>query len=622
MSNPEPITQLLKEVAIQTVFEQILKSMGRFLKEKKLKFTSNTLSIEEAIFNHTHQINNWSKEISFSELMKEKKISETFIEVDILLMPRKKRIDPDECIGKIKCQELFEKNDKHLVILGQPGAGKTTLMKYLCQSVLFDPMFYADQFTLPILVRLRELNSYTGDHPVIFNYLFDQLGLSIAPEDKNDQVKEQDINLTKKRLLFHLLEKLCPLIILDGFDELATEKLKSKVVEEYKEYVLASRSGRIILTSRSSDYNYSIENTSVLEIAPLTEDQIASFSKKWLIDDQKVDDFLKNLQSSPFADTSIRPLALSHLCAIYERSGKIPDKPKTIYKKIVNLLLEDWDQERNVRRLTSYGNFEIDRKFEFLSNLAFEITTRYNQTVFSEDQLKEIYLSIYVNFSLPKNEASKVVKELESHSGLILQSGFKSFEFAHKSIHEYLSAEHLVKLPAIPKNGVLINKLPNELAIATAISSDPSAYFSELVLHRLSGGITNRFTRSIKEFSNYFYATYVNRLVIEKPDFNHSKEISYALVVLYTLLRNNDTGQLVLFETDLPLQFEDFLKLVFTRNRKFEFTKYYTLAKVHKSENAEDIIELKKTAKGDTYILDLPLLPKLYAKRSFITGFD
>ncbi len=45
--------------------------------------------------------------------------------------------------------------------------------------------------------------------------------------------------------------------------------------------------------------------------------------------------FTEQIKKSPFADTAIRPLTIAHLCAIFERAGRIPDKPKTFYRKIV-----------------------------------------------------------------------------------------------------------------------------------------------------------------------------------------------------------------------------------------------------------------------------------------------
>jgi len=78
------------------------------------------------------------------------------------------------------------------------------------------------------------------------------------------------------------------------------------------------------------------------------------------------------------------------------------------------------------------------------------------------------------------HEAQQVVNELETHTGLFIQSGYEQFEFAHKSLQEYLAAEYLVKLPSIPPERRILFKLPNELAIAVTISSNPSDYIIQV----------------------------------------------------------------------------------------------------------------------------------------------
>src|SRR3954447_10115796 len=106
------------------------------------------------------------------------------------------------------------------------------------------------------------------------------------------------------------------------------------------------------------------------------------------------------------------------------------------------------------------------------------------RSVYSKDDLISAYERIYDNFGLPSGEAAKVANELETHTGLFVQSGYDTFEFSHKSLQEYLTAEFIVRLPAVPSERRDLLRLPNELAISTAISSRPSQYFSHLVLDR------------------------------------------------------------------------------------------------------------------------------------------
>ena len=315
---------------------------------------------------------------------------------------------------------------------------------------------------------------------------------------------------------------------------------------------------------------------------------------------------MESLKISPFHDTTIRPLTIAHLCAIYERIGKIPDKPKTVYKKIINLLLEEWDEQRNIRRKSRYAQFEIDRKYEFLCSLSFVLTTLFSSTVFNKHSLLAAYEKIFNDYDLLKQEATIVVDELESHTGLFIQSGYNSYEFAHKSLQEYLTAEYIVKLPSIPDNSTLIHKLPNELAIAVTISSNSSLYFKELVQ-----GV---FTKVKLKIS--FIRTFLNRLLIEKPDFNQSDDLGYSALYLYSLYVfahiDTDSQQKLFLFDDLVEQFEEFMKLIFKRNSKRVIHENFEVIDEVESMSGNKILVLKSLDGSK-----VPFLKKVYCRSSF-----
>lgn len=374
------------------------------------------------------------------------------------------------------------------------------------------------------------------------------------------------------------------------------KKHREIVIKEIQELANFMENSKLIVTSRTSDFNYSLENVHVYELCSLDESQIELFAEKWLGDKSKAYDFLIAVRQSPFSDTTIRPLTIAHLCAIYERIGKIPDKPKTVYKKVINLLLEEWDEQRNVKRISSYASFEIDRKFEFLSSIAYYLSVKSKKSSFSKETLINAYLQIYENFDLGKKECSNVVQELETHTGLFIQSGFELYEFAHKSLQEYLTAEYIVKLPLLPNEKHLLQSLPNELAIAVSISSNPSNYLTELV--------QNRFLRNKLPYN--FFQTFVTRLLLEKPDFNKNEKVGIAALLLYSLYLNPfeaiDSRQLTLFVIDdMVTEFEMLIDDIFKRNTKKFLYVLYEKNSVSESINGTRILTLKKIQNSFKY---------------------
>ena len=340
------------------------------------------------------------------------------------------------------------------------------------------------------------------------------------------------------------------LVILEGFDEVISASKRKSIVSEIRKLCEVLINCRVIITSRTGDFEYHIDQTVQYELSPLTEPQIFEFSKKWLETTAEASYFVSAVGASPYSDTSIRPLTLSHLCAVYKRTGSIPEKPKTLYRKVVLLLVEEWDTQRSVVRLSKYAKFEADRKFEFISRFAYELKT----STFSIDLMQETYKSICDEFSLPVNEFRMVTAELENHTGLIVQSGVEQFEFAHKSLQEYLAAEYLVKLPHLPYTKDGLFERPNEIAIAVAISSNPSVYLTELVFFRFP----------TDTLPDGFASSFIERLILEKPDFKDMDILGIAILKLLSYEGGRKT------ETSYRL-----LKLTFKNNQYSYLRKFY-----------------------------------------------
>jgi len=502
----------------------------------------------DALVCHIHEVETWAKNISFKDLKKKKRIDEIYIDLDTYLMPMRTHISPEESHDKVNLKNAIFESDSHCIILGQPGAGKTTSMKKICSEYIDKKLSTEDR--VPVLIRFRDLSYGEENSPIVekMAQLF-RYQLEFTKELNRDFFYELTFDV-----MVSFLESLRGLLILEGFDEISNHSARKSALKEIKLLSRKLTETKMIITCRTGEFSEDIENIESYEIAPLTEQQIREFVNKWLRSDEKANHLISEMKNSPYMDTAIKPLSLAHLCAIYDRIGSIPDRPKTVYKKIVGLLLEEWDEQRSVERASLFAKFGVDRKFEFLTHLSFDLTCFHKTAVFDKRKLQNSYIKICKNFKLPESDSKQVVDEIEAHTGLFIQTGYDQYEFVHKSIQEYLTAEYIVRLPSINLIEQYIPLLGAELAIATSISTNPSLYFTHLVLDNF---------RTTK-LSQAFYQAFISRILLEKPDFYPSDNI---VLAAFTLLSELNNEKLI-----------DLVKTAIDSSNVTSIMKYYNLA--------------------------------------------
>lgn len=512
----------------------------------------DTVRITGALKKHLEFIENWSSKIKIKDMQTPRGIKDVYIELDTYLTPTNLHVDELDKKNIRPIHDALFNHTDHCIVLGQPGAGKTTSMQKIC-STFFEKEKNKEKRKIPFLIPFRSLEIQQKKFPIT-SYLSGIIPHTLRLKNAKIENNPGATDDIETDILLALLDKIDAIIILDGFDEIPTQENKYVVLNEVQKMFSTIRASKIILTCRSGEFNYELEKARTFEIAPLSERQISKFANKWINPPNSPAEFLQSIKRSPFSDTSIKPLFLAYLCAVYERTGRIPEKPHTVYRRVVELLLEEWDEQRLIRRETAYSEFEVDRKSAFLSHMAYELTVSTKTPEFDARALESTYRKICQNFGLPVREYKKVAREIESHTGLLIESGYKTYSFSHKSLQEYLTAQYIVKLPnltSIKKDSELLGA---ELAIATSISSNPSLYFAEIIL----------FLFEDRAMTRSFYDAFLSRLKIEKPVFVTCENIVLALASLWAIRGDHS-------------RYLSWFKEIFKKSKPSTLFKYYRI---------------------------------------------
>ncbi|WP_298509117.1 NACHT domain-containing NTPase [uncultured Kordia sp.] len=518
---------MLKEYFITKALDEIYKKVAKAFSEENIKVKFTRKSLLKSLNIHVEETTKWSREININTIESSKKIENSYVHLNYYLTPRREQMEGhSESPLKILFKDHLNETDKNIIILGQPGAGKTTSIKYIAFKLMTDEKFCPHKFSIPIVIRFRELKLY-GDNFLkktegIYEKLYKILGFNGAENfnERNNYILENKIA--------EALDTLEALLILDGFDEYPYSD-KDKIVNEIESLSRKLKNTRFILTSRTVEFPYTVTNSKKFEISELDDEQIKEFTHSWLRDEDESKIFLSQLFLSTYLDTARRPLTLSHLLIIFDKSlpKHIPDTPNLIYSKVVDLLILEWDTERNIERKSKYSKFLPSRKKSFLCKLSFYLTRKYYSSSFSSTTIRSTYLDLCLRFNLPREEGDIVIQELESHNGLFIKSGRDKYEFAHKSIQEYFTAEYLKGVPVITNDHISLKKIPNELAILVALSTEANDYF-ELILN-----IAKK-----ENFDADFLESFLNRIRLENPDFSIDPNLGFNFISIFNNLIN------------------------------------------------------------------------------------
>ncbi|GBO55300.1 hypothetical protein APA_3350 [Pseudanabaena sp. lw0831] len=320
------------------------------------------------------------------------------------------------------------RNHSKLMILGKPGAGKTTFLKFLAMSCINGKAF-AD--LVPIFVTLKDFAD-RDNRPSLLHFSmgeFCQWDVEIEPILKSGKA----------------------LVLLDGLDEVRAE-YDDRVLREIREFTERYNQSQILVTCRIAAKQYIFEQFTEVEVADFNEQQIATFTKNWFRKkDIKAEDFLAELEkNNRVQELATSPLLLTLLCLAFEESGSFPTNRSELYKEGLDALLRKWDAKRGIRRDSVYKDLSVQKKEDMLSQIA--LTTFEKGDYFVKQRQLEDYICDYIRNTANARtndeelhlDSEAVLKSIEAQHGLFVERARGIYSFSHLTFHEYFAARQIV----------------------------------------------------------------------------------------------------------------------------------------------------------------------------------
>lgn len=313
-----------------------------------------------------------------------------------------------------------------LVILGKPGAGKTTFLKYLAMKCL-DGQFQADR--VPVFITLRDFAGVSHKQELL-EFITNQYG---------EELKS-------------IIQYGKALILLDGLDEIHTQDA-ARVVNQVRQLSMSFSDNQFIITCRSAARDYIFEQFVEVEIADFDFAQVNTFVRKWFNykDSYKAQLFLQELNEKfSIKELATNPLLLTLLCLVFEESAKFPKNRSEVYEEAVDILLKQWDSQRNIERDQIYKKLSLKRKEDLLSYIAWKTFERGDY--FFKRRDVEQYIAEYLS-NLTDSESGEttleldskaLLKSIEAQHSLLVERTRDIYSFSHLAFHEYFTARSII----------------------------------------------------------------------------------------------------------------------------------------------------------------------------------
>ena len=340
--------------------------------------------------------------------------------------------------------ESKQRKRRGLVILGDPGSGKTTHLKRLLLACLRDgpQTLGLEADTVPVFLPLRMLDD-----------------LNAGIDAFIEKTLEDPHFGTPQGFGKRLLDRGHLLLMFDGLDEVSEPKQRARVSRWIEQAAKSRPSCTAVVTCRFAGYDDQARLGSdflELHLRPLTPEQAETFIRNWyravetglaidpaqgaIAADERATGLVQRLlepdfRSQRMAEMTRNPLLLANLCLVHRDRGTLPRNRHKLYDECIDVLLERW---REAKTLPLSITAELGRRA--LQPAALWLHGQEQRTRATVEELAPVIEPVLQSLRWQGGDAAMFLHTVRDESGLLTGWGPDQYGFMHLGFQEYLAA--------------------------------------------------------------------------------------------------------------------------------------------------------------------------------------
>ena len=324
--------------------------------------------------------------------------------------------------------------NQYLMLLGEPGAGKSTFLRQIGLEALKGKQGGYQQDSLPVFIELQSLTSSQIEIEKVIIEKFKNCGFPAS-----------------EQFIAKALEQGKFLILLDGLDEVPTIN-KNEVMSNIENFVGSHDKNRFIFSCRTAAYRNNFKRFINVKIADCDDSQIQQFIANWFKSEvarqpemgQKCWELLQKPEYAAAKELARTPLLLSLLCLTFDRSQNLPNNRSLLYKQALQILLEAGAASKRILPDEIYQGLSTELEEILLSEIAYTGFETDQQFFSVREVVEPIKTFLASNLNVPKHlDGEALLNAIALQQGILVKRAENLYSFSHRTLQEYLTAQYI-----------------------------------------------------------------------------------------------------------------------------------------------------------------------------------